>query len=236
MNTVHKLLSSVVLGSLLLSGCTSRTTDKEQYANFLPDYNNLQQVTTTSGEKSMRWVSPLWNPDAYDTVAFKQLEFFPKPRPDARANLKTLQELQAHMTFSAKNILSEKYRVVMNTHLAPAGSRTLIMRAAITGVSASNQGMHWYEVVPVAALVGSVTAVTGHRDQDSQLYVEAEFIDASTGQTMAKVVRKVFGQTLENASQPITANDFKVAIKQVGSDLQAFIRLAQQPPLRQIGH
>lgn len=98
------------------------------------------------------------------------------------------------------------------------------MRAAITGVSASNEGMHWYEVVPVAALVGSVTAVTGHRDQDSELYVEAEFIDASTGETVAKVVRKVFGETLENASQPVTVKDFKVAIKKVGSDLQAFIR------------
>ena len=224
MNMVHKLLSGVVLGSLLLSGCTSRITDKEQYTNFLFDYNDLQEVTTTSGEKSMRWVSPSWNPSAYDTVAFKQLEFFPEPRPDDRTNLKTLEELQAYMTLSTKNILSEKYRVVMNTHLAPAGSRTLIMRAAITGVSASNEGMHWYEVVPVAALVGSVTAVTGHRDQDSELYVEAEFIDASTGETVAKVVRKVFGETLENASQPVTVNDFKVAIKKVGSDLQAFIR------------
>lgn len=129
-----------------------------------------------------------------------------------------------YMSLSTKKIFSEKYRVVMNTHLAPAGSRALIMGAAMTGVCASNEGMHGYEVVPVAALVGSVRAVTGHRAQDSELYVHAECIDASTGETVAKVVRKVFGETLGNASQLITGNDFNVAIKKVGSDLQAFIR------------
>jgi hypothetical protein len=224
MNRVNKLLLSVALGSLMLGGCTSRITQKEQYSNFLSDSNNLQEVITTSGQKAMRWVAPSWNPDAYDTVAFKQFELYPAPRPDDRVNLKTLQELQAYMTRSAKNVLDQKYSIVSNAHSAPAGARTLIMRAAITGVTASNEGMHWYEVVPVAAIVGGVTAATGHRDQDTELYIEAELIDARNGQTVAKVVRKLFGETLKNASQPVTANDFKVAINTVSSDLQAFIR------------
>jgi hypothetical protein len=37
-------------------------------------------------------------------------------------------------------------------------------------------------------------------------------------------VRKVFGSTLENASQKITAKDFQLAIDKLTSDLQAFIR------------
>jgi hypothetical protein len=41
---------------------------------------------------------------------------------------------------------------------------------------------------------------------------------------VAKVVRKVFGTTLENASQKITTKDFKVAIDKLTSDLQAFIK------------
>ena len=224
MNMTHKLLLGVALGSLLLGGCTSKITQKEQYSDFLPDNNNLQEVTTTSGQKAMRWVTPSWNSNAYDTVAFKQLELYPAPRPDDRVNLKTLEELQAYMTSSAKNVLRQKYSIVSNAQSASAGSRTLIMRAAITGVTASNEGMHWYEIIPVAALVGSVTAATGHRDQNTELYIEAELIDASNGQTVAKVVRKVFGETLKNASQPVTTNDFKVAIKTVSSDLQAFIR------------
>jgi len=38
------------------------------------------------------------------------------------------------------------------------------------------------------------------------------------------VVRKVFGTTLENESQKVTAKDFKVAIDKLNADLQAFIK------------
>ncbi len=224
MSLSRKLLVGVALSGLLLGGCTSRITEKEQYSGFLPNYNNLQEVTTPSGEKAMRWVTPSWNPNAYNTVAFKQLELYPTPKPNERVNRQTLDQLQTYMTDNARSVLSQKYRVVPNVQSAPAGSQVLIVRAAITGVSASNEGMKWYEVVPVAAAIGATQAATGHRDQDTELYIEAEMIDAGNGQTVAKVVRKVFGEQLKNASQQITANDFKAAIKKLDSDMQAFIK------------
>jgi Protein of unknown function (DUF3313) len=224
MSLSKKLLVGAALTSLLLGGCTSRVTEKEQYSGFLPNYNNLQEVTTPSGEKAMRWVTSSWNPNAYDTVAFKRLELYPAPQPNERVNRQTLDQLQSYMTTNAKGALGQKYRVVPNLQSAPTGSRVLVVRAAITGVSASNEGMKWYEVVPVAAAIGATQAATGHRDQDTELYIEAEMIDASNGQTVAKVVRKVFGEQLKNASQPVTANDFKAAIKRLDSDIQAFIK------------
>lgn len=224
MNMAFRYMLGFALSSLLVSGCTSKITEREQYSGFLPNYNNLQQITTTSGQKAMRWVIPSWNPNAYDTVVFNRLELYPAPQPTDRVNLQTLQELQNYMTDNARSVLGQKYRIVPSTQSAPPGSRALILRAAITGVTASNEGMHWYEVIPVAAVIGGVTAATGHRDQDTELYIEAEFIDASNGQTVAKVVRKVFGETLKNASQPITTNDFKMAIRALTSDLQAFVR------------
>lgn len=224
MNLSRKLFIGAALASLLLGGCTSKVTEREQYSGFLSNYNNLQQVTTTSGETAMRWVSPSWNPDAYNTVAFNKLELYPAPQPNERVNRQTLDELQSYMTSKAKGVLGQKYKVVSSAKSAPAGSKTLIMRAAITGVNAENEGMKWYEVVPVAAVVGGVSAASGHRDQDTTLFIEAEFVDASNNQTVAKVVRKVFGSTLENASQKITTQDFKAAIDKLTSDLQAFIK------------
>jgi hypothetical protein len=224
MSLTRKLFVGVALTSLLLGVCTSKITEKEQYSGFLPNYNNLQEVTTASGEKAMRWVTPSWNPNAYDTVAFKRLELYPAPKPNERVNRQTLDQLQTYMTDNAKSVLSQKYRVVPNVQSAPAGSRVLVIRAAITGVTASNEGMKWYEVVPIAAAVGATQAATGHRDQDTELYIEAEMIDASNGQVVAKVVRKVLGEQLKNASQPVTANDFKLALKKLDRDLQAFLR------------
>ena len=75
----------------------------------------------------------------------------------------------------------------------PPNARPLVTRAAITGVNASNEGMKWYEIIPVAAVVGGVGAVTGHRDQDTELYVEAVLLDPTTNEPVARVVRKVFG-------------------------------------------
>ncbi|QXH74819.1 DUF3313 domain-containing protein [Pseudomonas atacamensis] len=224
MNLSRNLLVSATLASLLLSGCTSKVTMQNQYSGFLSNYNNLGEVTTTSGEKAMRWVSPSWNQNAYDTMVFNKLELYPAPKPNEQVNQQTLDELQTYMTSKAKGVLGQKYRVVSDTSAAPAGTKPLILRAAITGVSASNEGMKWYEVVPIAAVVGATQAATGHRDQDTNLFIEAEFIDASTNQTVAKVVRKVFGSQLSNDSQKITTQDFKAAIDKLNADLWAFIR------------
>lgn len=224
MNVSSKSLIGAALLGLLLVGCTSKVTEQDQYSGFLPNYNNLQEVTTTTGEKAMRWVSPSWNANAYDTVVFNKLELYPVPKPTERVNQQTLDELQDYMTSKAKGVLGQKYRVVSNESAAPAGSKPLILRAAITGVSASNEGMKWYEVVPIAAVVGATQAATGHRDQDTNLFIEAELIDAKTNQTVAKVVRKVFGSQLSNESQKITTKDFKAAIDKLNADLWAFIR------------
>jgi ribosomal protein L7/L12 len=224
MNLSRKLLAGAAMSALLLGGCTSKVTDQQQYSGYLSNYSNLQEVSTPSGGTAMRWVSPSWNANAYDTVAFNKLELYPAPQPNERVNQQTLDDLQNYMTTKAKGVLGQKYRIVSSPAAAPAGSKTLILRAAITGVNASNEGMKWYEVVPVAAVVGAAQAASGHRDQDTNLFIEAELIDANTNQTVVKVVRKVFGTQLSNASQQITTNDFKAAIDKLNADIWAFIR------------
>jgi len=224
MNLSRTLIVGTALASLMLVGCTSKVTESAQYSGYLSNYNNLQEVTTPSGGTAMRWVSPSWNPNAYDTVAFSKLEMYPEPKPDERVNQQTLTDIQNYMTSKAKGVLGQKYQLVSTPAAAPTGSKTLILRAAITGVSASNEGMKWYEIVPVAAVVGATQAATGHRDQDTNLFIEAELIDVKTNQTVVKVVRKVVGSQLKNASQTITANDFKAAIDKLNADIWAFIR------------
>lgn len=224
MNLSHKWFVGAALSGLLLVGCVSKVTEKEQYSGFLPNYDNLQETTSASGAPVKRWVAPSFNPNAYSTVVFPGLVLYPAPKPDERVNLKTMQDLQAYTTASANNVLSQKYRVVPSLQSVPSGSRTLIMHAAITGVTASNEGMKWYEIVPIAAVNAAAGVVIGYRDQNTELYIEADLVDASTGQPVVKVVRKVFGATLENNSQKITANDFKAAIKALTSDMQALLK------------
>lgn len=222
MNGLSKWVVGVALGGLLLGGCTSKVTEKDQYSGYLGNYDGLAETTSASGEPVLRWVASDFKPGNYSTVVFKQLDVYPTPSPNDKANAKTIEQLQAYMSSDAKATLSQRYKVVSSQQQAP-GSGTLILHAAITGVSSATEGMQWYEVLPITAVVGAASAASGHRDQNTFLYVEANLVDASTGQTKVKVVRKMFGKNLDNSSQTVTANDFKVALKTLNSDLSAFI-------------
>ncbi|AZD05415.1 DUF3313 domain-containing protein [Pseudomonas chlororaphis] len=219
----NKWLVGIVLSCVFQVGCVSKVAQQEQYSGFLPNYEGLEEHTTPSEQTVLRWVAPGFDPHAYSTVVFKEVMLYPSPKATERVNLQTLRDLQVDASNSVRNAFAPSYTVVSNVRQAAAHSRTLILQAAITQVSASNEGMHWYEVVPIAAIVGATQAATGHRDQTAELYLEADLIDAKTGLPVAKMVRKVFGETLENASQPIVANDFKAAFKSMTNDMQTLL-------------
>ncbi|HWR79117.1 MAG TPA: DUF3313 domain-containing protein [Pseudomonas sp.] len=224
MNISRQMLTAIALSTLLLAGCTSQVTQQDQFSGFLPSYDGLQEATTASGAKVMRWQATGFNPSAYDTVVFKGLQQYPAPKPDERVNLQTLQQIQSYANASVKNALSEHFNVVSSVGAAPKGSRVLILNAAMTGVSAANEGMQWYNVIPLSAVVSGVQVATGTRDQDTQLFIEADLVDAASGLPVAKVVRKVFGKQLDNDKEAITADDFKQAINGVASDLKASMK------------
>ncbi|SDI48388.1 DUF3313 domain-containing protein [Pseudomonas panipatensis] len=223
MGRFNRTLFSVVLSSVLLGACVSNVTEKEQYSGFLPNYSGLKEETSPSGHPVMRWVDPSFKPRTYSTVVFDKLQMYPAPKPNERVNKQTLQDLQTYASDYTRETIALRYKLVPDLRSVPSGQRAMLMKAAITGVSASNEGMKWYEVIPVAAVVGATSAATGHRDQNTELYIEASISDAETGKPLVYVVRKVFGQTLENDKQAITANDFKAAIKELNSDLSIML-------------
>jgi len=216
-------MAGIALSCVLQVGCVSKVALPDQYSGFLPNYQGLQEQTTPSEHKVLRWTAPGFDPHAYSTVVFQQVELYPAPKPTERVNLKTLQDVQDMAGNSVRSALAPYYTIASKVPRAPADSRTLILQAAITHVSANNEGMHWYEAVPIAGIVGATQAVTGHRDQTAELYLEADLVDARTGLPVAKVVRKVFGETVNNASQPVVANDFKAAFKDMTNDMQALL-------------
>lgn len=222
MNGLGKLVVGVAFSGLLLGGCVSKVTEKEQFSGYLTNYDGLQETKSPSGQDTLRWIAPGFQAGNYSTVVFNKLDLYPAPSPNDRVNMQTLDQLQSYMTSNAKSVLSQRFRVVSSLQQA-AGQPTLIMHAAITGVSAANEGMHWYEVVPVAAVVGAATAATGHRDQNTILYLEADFVDAATGMPQVKVVRKIFGKNLSNDKQSITAEDFKAALATLNSDMSVML-------------
>jgi len=58
----------------------------------------------------------------------------------------------------------------------------------------------------------------------SELFLEAEFIDASTGKPVLQVVRKGFGKDLEDNKQQVTLDTLKGVIDSVVRDIEQSLR------------
>lgn len=143
--------------------------------------------------------------------------FYPHPTPNSRVSAATLEQVRLYTESRFKQALAKRKPL---TATPKPGS--LIVKIAITAVTAENKDMQFYEVVPVAAVLASTMAATGHRTQNSELFIEAEVIDASSNQPVIKVIRKGLGKTVPNSSAPITAADVKDAIDDMVKDIVAF--------------
>jgi hypothetical protein len=217
------LLVTIGLSSLLLGGCVSKTTNREQYSGYLDRYDVLQSTHSPNGAPTLRWVSPAFRSKNYDTVIFDPLILYPAPKATDRVDMQTFERLRKTADTRVYEVLSKRYRVIGSQDPIPFASRLLVLHTAITGVSASNEEIRWYEVIPVAAVIGGVSVATGQRDQNSELYVEALLVNVAN-EPMLRVARKVFGKTLDNNKTPITAEDLTEAIEELVADMAEFLK------------
>ena len=212
------LILVTIAGLLLaLTGCTSKTTKPKQYSGFLSNYSDLKETKSASGQTVMRWTADNFKISDYQHVIYTPIVYYPTPHPTTQIGQKTLDQILDYTNMRMKNSIAQ--RLPLTTTPAP---HTLIFRGAITAVDTSKQGLHFYEVIPVAMLIAGTQAVTGHRTLDSALYFEGELIDASTRQVVMRVVRKGTGKNLANSKQQLTLNDLKPVVDGLATDASLF--------------
>lgn len=208
---------SVLTLALLAAGCTSHVADKKQFSGFLGDYSQLQTAQSPSGKPTLRWISPDYHGADYRNVVYTPVVYYPAAHPTPRISQQTLDGIRQYTDQRLKAAIATHKTLVVQK-----GPHTLVVRSAITAVTAEDEGIQFYEVVPVAAVVASTMAATGHRTQNSALFLEVEATDAQTGKPLIKVVRKAFGKNLPNNSTPITLDDLRPGIEEMVRDTVAF--------------
>ncbi|MBY4950504.1 MULTISPECIES: DUF3313 domain-containing protein [Pantoea] len=211
------LYASVLTLAILAAGCTSHVTNQQQYSGFLGDYSELKATESPSGKPTLRWISPDYHDADYKGVVYTPVVYYPVAHPTARIDQQTLDAIRSYTDTQLKHAISQRKPLVTQK-----GPHTLVVKTAITAVSAENEGVQFYEVVPIAAVVASTMAATGHRTQNSALFLEMEALDAQTGKPLIKVVRKAFGKNLPNNSAPITLNDLRPGIDEMVRDALTF--------------
>jgi PBP1b-binding outer membrane lipoprotein LpoB len=210
--------AAVLAAGILLAGCSSKVAETTQYSGFLQDYSKLQKTTTPSGHEVLRWIAPDFNVSDYRGVYVQPVAFYPPAKPNARVSQATLDQVREYANSRLKAAIAERATVLPNA----SGKRVLVAKVAVTAIVAENEDLQFYEVVPVAAVIATTMAASGHRTQNAALFLEAKLVDQDTGKTVLAVVRKGYGKTVGNSTAPITFADVKKGIDDMIDDIVNF--------------
>ncbi|MFI8747349.1 DUF3313 domain-containing protein [Pseudomonas sp. NPDC077186] len=213
---MKKLFGLPLLAAFLsTTACTSTLVAPEQYSGFLQDYSRLSEQQSPSGAKVARWIDPDLQIARYNQLFLEPSQFYPQPQPNARLSQETLQGITNYFDTALRRELS---KVMPLTDSPTAG--TLVLRPAITAVSASTEGLKPYEVIPIALVVAAASTAAGTRDQQVEIAAEAAVIDAQNSRVVAQVVRKGSGLDLDNDEQAISLDNVKPVIDVWANDMR----------------
>ena len=215
------MMGTLCIATLGVVGCSSKTVEPDQYSGFLKDYSQLKETKSPSGAEVMRWMDPKLDINKFTSVYVEPSQLYPKPQPTAKISQQTLNGITSYYDQALKREISKDLPLANGP-----GPGVIVVRAAITAVSSKTEGLHAYEVIPVALVAAAVSTASGIRDQETTLATEAAFIDGQNQRVVAQVVRKGTGKPLENDSQVMSADDVKNVIDSWADDMhQSFLRL-----------
>jgi hypothetical protein len=152
----------------------------------------------------MRWIDPDVDANRYTSVFVEHSQLYPPPQPTEKIPQSALNGITQFYDEALKNAFARELPLATGP-----GPGVLVVRPAITAVSAKTKGLQPYEIIPIALVAAGVSAATGIRDQDTTLATEAAFIDGSDNKVVAQVVRKGSGAELANSSEVVQAKDFR---------------------------
>lgn len=215
------MMSTLCIATLGVVGCSSKTVAPDEYSGFLKDYSQLREAKSPSGAEVMRWIDPKIDIGKFTSVYVEPTQLYPKPQPTVKIPQQTLNGITSYYDQALKRELGKSLPLASGP-----GPGVIVVRAAITAVSSKTEGLHAYEVIPIALVAAAVSTASGIRDQETTLATEAVFLDGGTNKVAAQVVRKGSGKPLENDSQVMKADDVKGVIDGWAADLhQSYLKL-----------
>jgi len=218
------MMGTLCIATLGVVGCSSKTVEPDQYSGFLKDYSQLKETKSPSGAEVMRWMDPKLDINKFSSVYVEPSQLYPKPQATEKIPQQTLNGITSYYDQALKRELSKSLPLATGPGLG-----VIVIRPAITAVSSKTEGLHVYEVIPIALVAAAVSTATGIRDQETTLATEAVFLDGSSNKVVAQVVRKGTGQPLENSSQVMKATDVKAVIDGWASDMhQTYLKLKSE--------
>lgn len=215
---MKSLIGKVAMAAALSSLLASSVVAGDEFSGFLGKkyYDQMEKVKTESGLKAMRWVSPNFNSDDYDSAMVDDVLFYPKVEPSEQVSEEVLKEMQAYLTSELKKRIGNKVTVVD----APQKG-AVRASAALTGVKTDNENLKPYEIVPIGAVLGLAKTASGKRDQDVHVFLEVKVTDSMTGDVLVAIARELEGKQLESKASQLTLKHVQGDLDKISGDAEA---------------
>lgn len=195
------ILTALVLNLL---ACTAIEPVEEHHSGYLDDYSDMIIVKTEDGSHAMRWTSPTVKRGHYKKIIVDPVVIFPAPRTSDKIKLDTLKQITAYLT---QKLVSEQAKFYEVTD--EAGSDTMHLQMAITGVDTPVEGLEVYEAIPIALVFAGASTAAGERDRVTVVYLEGLVTDSITGEVIARGLRQGVGDNLPDDDQEIKLSDIE---------------------------
>src|ERR1700759_5657837 len=144
------MMGTLCIATLGVVGCSSKTVAPDEYSGFLKDYSQLKEAKSPSGAEVMRWIDPKVDVRKFTSAYIEPTQLYPKPQPTAKISQQTLNGITSYYDQALKREISKDMRLA-----AGPGPGVIVVRAAITAVSSKTEGLHAYEVIPVALVAAA---------------------------------------------------------------------------------
>lgn len=190
------LFFTLLITSILVSGCATKRPDESQYSGFLQDYSQVKNETDATGDKVLRFVSPKLKSKGYNKVLIEPIQYYPEPTESEKVSAESLAQIQ---TYSGEAMIRE---IGEFTEIADKpGEGVARMRVALTAVGASKAGLKPHQYIPVALVLTGARAAAGAHPEDATLLLEAELTDSINGERLAVAIRSGTGERLKSMRQ-----------------------------------
>lgn len=222
--------SLALLSTLLIVGCSfdpKVPTDDRPYTGFMQDYRPLSQVEPKEMGlvSSKSWIAPGANLAHYTSVVVEPVTMGHGIQRDRQITSVGLAKIRKYTEKTLNDKLSGYYMISDQ-----AGPDTLKVRVAITGVETHDESFRFYEYLPIGIVVTLGTKIIGIRDEEVNMFMEAEFVDGETGDVLAKTVSgMVAPERLENRWREVSLSVIQPALDQWINQQIAQLTIPSQP-------
>lgn len=197
---MKKLLTSLLLSSVLLTGCASSTkVTKDKYSGFLNDYSILKP--TPQDKDTLGYVAPDINWQQYNSVMVDKVLII-TPDGEQKTDGKLLVAIADKFEQIIKQELGKGFTIANH-----AGEGTVRIQAAITSVFASYDDMKGYQYIPIAAAVTGAKRASGAEKQNVRVMAEFRMVDSVDGQLLGQAVDLKAGKEKQDKDSDILLAD-----------------------------